>query len=414
MSADDAEQSKLNQGEKVADVDEELSGIEPGPSKILVVDDEPDLEHLVRQRMRREIRSGNYTFVFARNGIEALEVLDAEPDVDMVLSDINMPQMDGLTLLSQIAKVNPNIRSVIVSAYGDMENIRTAMNRGAFDFITKPIDFDDLKLTIKRTLQQLALWREALSSRDQLVALQQELDVARSIQASVLMADFPRFSAVQLWGHMEPAKNVGGDFYDITEISEDTLGITIADVSDKGVPAALFMMASRTLLKATIPSFPESPAKVLENTNRKLSVENDAAMFVTLFYGVYNLKTGKFVFANGGHNPPLLVREDGSSELFGGTKGVALGIVSEAEFEESSIDLAVGDLIVLYTDGVTEAENADYKMLDVDGLKTVFKDGVPASAEEANLKVFKAVKDFAGDHPQSDDITCVTVLRTKK
>ena len=122
------------------------------------------------QRMRRKIRSGTYTFVFAHNGIEALEVLNRDKDIDMVLSDINMPQMDGLALLEQIPKVDPNLRAVIISAYGDMKNIRTAMNRGAFDFVTKPLDFKDLQVTIERTLQHLAEWKEALQSRDKLVA----------------------------------------------------------------------------------------------------------------------------------------------------------------------------------------------------------------------------------------------------
>ena len=183
------------------------------PSKILVVDDEPDLEHLVRQRMRREIRSGNYTFVFARNGVEALEMLAKDAAIDMVLSDINMPLMDGLTLLKQIPSVNPNIRSIIVSAYGDMKNIRTAMNRGAFDFITKPIDFDDLKITIKRTLEHLLLWRSALISRDKLVALQQELDVASAIQMSILPTEFTTPSSYEIFGNMKAASNVGGDFF---------------------------------------------------------------------------------------------------------------------------------------------------------------------------------------------------------
>ena len=125
------------------------------PHKILVVDDEPDLEPLVLQRMRRNIRAGRYQFVFAHNGLEALDRLRQEADIEMVLSDINMPQMDGLTLLEQIPKVDPNVRCVVVSAYGDMENIRTAMNRGAFDFVTKPVDFEDLKVTIDRTLRPL-------------------------------------------------------------------------------------------------------------------------------------------------------------------------------------------------------------------------------------------------------------------
>ena len=160
------------------------------PFKILVVDDEPDLEPLMLQRMRRAIRSGEYEFVFAQNGVEALQKLSADPGIDMVLSDINMPQMDGLTLLEQIPSVNADIKSVIISAYGDMKNIRTAMNRGAFDFVTKPVDFEDLQVTIARTLRHLEEWRDALSSRDQLVVLKNELGVASQIQQSILPTHF--------------------------------------------------------------------------------------------------------------------------------------------------------------------------------------------------------------------------------
>ena len=140
------------------------------PYRILIVDDEPDVEALVLQRMRQKIRSGEYSFVFASNGVEALDVLKEDKDVDIVISDINMPHMDGLTLLEQIPKVDPNVRAIIVSAYGDMKNIRTAMRNGAFDFITKPIDFDDLEVTISRTITHLDAWRQALASRDALVA----------------------------------------------------------------------------------------------------------------------------------------------------------------------------------------------------------------------------------------------------
>ena len=130
------------------------------PHLILVVDDEPDLEVLMQQRMRRSIRTGQYEFVFVRNGVEALERLRRD-DFDIVLSDINMPEMDGLTLLEEIPTVDPEVRSVIVTAYGDIDNIRTAMNRGAFDFITKPIDFEDLRATMERALEHRALRRQA-------------------------------------------------------------------------------------------------------------------------------------------------------------------------------------------------------------------------------------------------------------
>ena len=138
--------------------------------RILVVDDEPDLEGLVLQRMRREIRSGRYSFVFARNGIEALERLNDDDGIDIVITDINMPEMDGLTLLEQIPAFDPKLRCVIVSAYGDMKNIRTAMNRGAFDFLNKPIDFEDLRLTIERSLEHLKSVREAFEARDRMLA----------------------------------------------------------------------------------------------------------------------------------------------------------------------------------------------------------------------------------------------------
>ena len=135
------------------------------PSKILVVDDEPDLRDLVVQQFRRSIRKGEYEFKFARDGVEALEVLKADPDIDIVLSDINMPRMDGLTLLGHLGEMDTLMRAVIVSAYGDMDNIRTAMNRGAFDFITKPIDFEDLQVTIDKTIADLAVLRDAIEQR---------------------------------------------------------------------------------------------------------------------------------------------------------------------------------------------------------------------------------------------------------
>ena len=117
--------------------------------------------------------------------------------------------MDGLTLLEQIPQGRPNIRSVIISAYGDMKNIRTAMNRGAFDFVTKPVDFEDLRVTIDRTLRHMLEWREALLSRDKLVALQNELDVARGMQQSILPTQFPKDPSYAVYGKMQPARNVG-------------------------------------------------------------------------------------------------------------------------------------------------------------------------------------------------------------
>ena len=133
-------------------------------SKILVVDDETDLEVLIKQKFRQKIRDHQYEFLFANNGKHALEQLEQHTDVDIVLSDINMPEMDGLTLLTKIAEQNNLLKSVIVSAYGDMENIRTAMNRGAFDFITKPVNFEDLEITMEKTIKHVTQLRETMQA----------------------------------------------------------------------------------------------------------------------------------------------------------------------------------------------------------------------------------------------------------
>ena len=378
--------------------------------KILVVDDEPDLEHLVRQRMRRDVRAKRYEFAFAHNGVEALALLESDPDIDMVLSDINMPRMDGLTLLDQIGQVHPDLRAVIVSAYGDMKNIRTAMNRGAFDFVTKPVDFNDLRVTIEKTLQHLVLMREALASRDQLVALRNELDVASRMQRSILPTVFPAMERAKVFGAMEPAREVGGDFFDLVKLEHGALGIAIADVSGKGVPAALFMMSSRTLLKGAAIATPE-PAKVLKEVNDLLEEDNDASMFVTVFYAVYQPRDGRLVYSNGGHNPPLLVHADGSSELLPTTGGVALGVMPDIDYDEQALQVAPGDLVVFYTDGVTEAIDRANEEFGVERLQAVFRDNPPRDAKAANQQVFEAVRAFAGEAPQFDDITCVTLLR---
>jgi signal transduction histidine kinase len=167
------------------------------PAKILVVDDEPDLESLIRQKFRKKIRQNELQFVFAQNGLEAIEKLQTEPDIDMVLTDINMPQMDGLALLTRLSEQYPIIKTVILSAYGDIENIRKAMNLGAFDFLTKPIDFQDLEITTNKTLQHVeqmkqALQKERLAQHAQaelLKNLQQEIAERQRAQEALRISE---------------------------------------------------------------------------------------------------------------------------------------------------------------------------------------------------------------------------------
>ena len=384
----------------------------PQPHKILVVDDEPDVQPLFMQRMRRDIRAGRYELVFAQNGVEALEMLNQDSGIEMVITDINMPKMDGLTLLEQIPSVDPNIRSIIISAYGDMKNIREAMNRGAFDFVTKPLDFEDLQVTIERTLRHLLEWREALSSRDQLVALQNELNIASQMQQSILPTQFPRGPDFQVYASMTPARNVGGDFYDIVHLEDNRIGVAIADVSDKGVPAALYMMSSRTLLKGAAIGC-ESPSQVLDEVNSLLQDDSDTGMFVTLFYGIYDPATNEFTYANGGHNPPLIVHADGSSTVLAMTGGVALGVVPSIQYEQTTVALSPGDTILLYTDGITDATNEEGEFFGLERLQATFAGNPPRDSRAANDAVFEALQNFVGDAAQADDITCLALSRSE-
>ena len=231
-------------------------------------------------------------------------------------------------------------------------------------------------------------WRAALSSRDQLVALQNELDIASQMQQSILPTVFPQSDAYGIFANMEPARNVGGDFFDVMRLDNGRIGFAIADVSDKGVPAALMMMSCRTLLKgAAIGN--GGPGEVLAEVNNLLLEGNETAMFVTVFYVAYDPATGRFTYANGGHNPPLVVHADGSSETLPLTGGVALGLVPGLEYEQQMAALAPGDTLFLYTDGVTEAMNGDSEEFGLDRLQAVFAATPPEDAQQVNEEVFR-------------------------
>ncbi len=195
------------------------------PTRILVVDDEPDVEALVVQNFRRQVRTGEFEFIFAHDGRHALEVLKTEPDVAMVLSDINMPRMDGLALLEQLNEFHQDLRTVIVSAYGDMGNIRTAMNRGAFDFITKPIEFDDLETTIRKTLHHLQIFHEL--EKEKTEAEQARATLSRYFSPSVAQALSQDPECLSPGGERRFATFLFTDLTDFTALVESTDSDTI-------------------------------------------------------------------------------------------------------------------------------------------------------------------------------------------
>ena len=379
------------------------------PYKLLIVDDEEDVAPMFRQSMRRDIRRGKYELLFAGSGVEALECLEHDPDVDLVVTDINMPEMDGLTLLGHISSRSYDLRSVVLSAYGDMRNIRSAMSLGAVDFVTKPVDFDDMKQTIERTLKGLIQWREALAHRESLMSLRQELDLAGRIQQSMLPTEFPHMDGYDVHAMLAPASEVAGDFYDVMRLDSGRVGLLVADVSGKGVPAALFMMASRTLLRGAAIGLGD-PARILSETNALMCQNNSQSMFATVFFCIVD-PYGSVLYSDAGHPPPLLLRPDGSVSSLGVARDVALGLLTDAEYIHFDFTLEPGELMFMYTDGVTEAMNGSLEEFGQDRLTDTLSGLAGESAEECCAGVVDAVRKFSGPAIQSDDITCVALRR---
>ena len=377
--------------------------------KILIVDDEPDLELLVRQKFRQHVREGRFELYFAHNGKEALQQIEQNSGIDLVLSDINMPVMDGLTLLARLEGADHRLlKAVMVSAYGDMQNIRTAMNRGAYDFITKPIDFKDLEVTVNKTLLTVDTLKQAQREREQLLSIQQELSVASRIQMSILPRTFPAFpdrSDFDLFADIIPAKDVGGDFYDFFLIDADRVGLVIGDVCGKGIPAAIFMGVSRTLLRATaLQKLPPGPC--LQYVNSILESQNDSAMFVTVFYGILNTRTGDLEFASGGHNPPYLLSE-GKVSLLNVKPACPPGMLAGEDYETRHTQLRPGDTLLLYTDGVTEAADRAGNLFSEQGVEAYLRGAAGLSPKEVINGLVAETRKFIGEAPQSDDITAL-------
>lgn len=256
----------------------------------------------------------------------------------------------------------------------------------------------------KRTHGLLRRQGEANREKERIGA---ELHVATQIQASMLPCIFPAFperEEMDIYAIMEPAKEVGGDFYDFFLVDEDHLALVMADVSGKGVPAALFMVIAKTLLKNRA-QMGESPKKVLEQVNNQLCENNEAEMFVTVWLGIYEISTGKLRAANAGHEYPAVKRAGGSFELFRDKHGFVLAGMENARYWEYEMELREGDMLFVYTDGVPEAMDAENRLYGTERMLRALNGAPQAGPEELLRLVREDMGRFAGEAPQFDDIT---------
>jgi sigma-B regulation protein RsbU (phosphoserine phosphatase) len=239
--------------------------------------------------------------------------------------------------------------------------------------------------------------------------IEQELNVALSIQSSLIPSENPDIPGCDVAGYWQAARQVSGDFYDYMRFRDGRWGIAIADVADKGIPAALFMALSRTILR-TVAFNRKDPAEVLHRTNEIIYNDTTSDHFVTVFYALWNPEDQSLHYANGGHNPPVLITAGGETGLLS-SDGIALGVLRDISISEKSIKLNKGDCIVFYTDGVTETMNEDFDEFGLERLIIVTQDARSGTAEEIVSAIHSAIDDHAGSTPQFDDTTMVVIKR---
>jgi serine phosphatase RsbU (regulator of sigma subunit)/CRP-like cAMP-binding protein len=244
-------------------------------------------------------------------------------------------------------------------------------------------------------------------------ALDGELRVAREVQRSLIPTRVPRLAGFQFAGLWRPAREVAGDFYDYIPLPDHKHGIVIADVSDKGVPAAIFMAVSRSILRASAVA-EAIPTRAIERANRLISADATGGMFVTVFYGILDARTRRFHYVNAGHNPPLLWRKKSGRLERLSQHALALGVTPDFEYESQQVELGAGDVLVLYTDGVTEAVNAGDELFGDARLAEIVKHTASTlpmmhAANAVIQAIDRGVKDFVGARPLADDVTMVVL-----
>ena len=376
--------------------------------KILVVDDEPlNINILV------ELLKGDYKMMAAKNGLQALKAARSSNKPDLILLDIMMPEMDGYEVCS-ILKEDPATRDIpimFVSAMNETSDETKGFDLGAVDYITKPISPTILQARVNTHLaltQQASELKEAHELiKQQQKRMQDELNVARDIQLSMVPKDFPQFDAIDLFARLEPAREIGGDLYDCFMIDDESLCLCVGDVSGKGAPAALFMAMAKTLIKSYASS-DLSTASIVTRVNDELCQNNDECLFVTLFVSILNINTGELKFTNAGHNFPYIIKEDKSLVTIDKKHGPIVAAMDELSYREDSITLEKNDTLFLFTDGVTEAMDRDEALYGEERLENFLKNSDCKDVKTTINNLMQDIYTYEDGNAQTDDITMLS------
>jgi serine phosphatase RsbU (regulator of sigma subunit) len=384
-------------------------------AKLLIVDDIPENRDLLSRRLRR---LGYTDLTSANDGVEALEALASQP-FDVVLLDVMMPRLNGIDVLRRLHDERRLERTavIMISAATEMETVVQCIELGAEDYLPKPFNAVLLQARLGSVIDKMLLRAE---SRAHLERLERELAEARRQQLRMVPHEFPVPSdtmPVSVHAVMYPAREVGGDLYDVFEAAPGTLCVALGDVSGKGVPAALFMARTRSLLRAATLQFVAitgtipTPAAIASVINDELCKDNPDTMFVTLFFGLFDVGTGHLRFVNAGHVHPYLLGADRSIAIVELTSGPPLGVSDLASFREFDLILAPGDGLIVISDGLPEMMNGDGAYYTLERLEEDFKELYDPEPAPFIGRLVERLMAFSGAVPQADDVTALVLRR---
>lgn len=369
----------------------------------------------------QEDGSGEELFIILDGEVEIIKALGtgderllAVREASTFLGEMSFFSKDGRHTASVRAKTPLQVLEMSRADFDSLLNRHPPMAYGLVRTLSRRLDESE-DLTIedlrRKNRELLRAYKELEAAQEQIIEkerLERELEVARDIQMSILPRDLPKHTCFQFGSLIEPMAAVGGDFFDVIPLGEEKLGIVAGDVSDHGVPAALFMAMTVTLLRAASRTI-ESPVEVLQSVNNNLLEMNDTGMFVTILYGVMDCATREFVYARAGHTLPMLLSPEGELVDLEHDSGQLLGLFPDPLIDVQQITLQPEELLLVCTDGLEEAMNAEGEMFGKERLHSTLKDGMRKDAQEICGTIWNSLNDFQGGIAQHDDVTLLVI-----
>ena len=372
-------------------------------ARVLIADDQPD----VVEALRMLLKNAGYEIVSVSSPAAILQAL-ATQRFDLLLMDLNYTRdttsgREGLDLLARLQAVDGDLPIVVMTAWSSVEVAVEAIHNGVGDFVQKPWNNDALLATVKTQIARGQARRQAQRLEAE---TEQALEEARAIQQELLPTEIPQIPGYEISGAWQPARLVGGDYFDVLDFGKDRVALCIADVVGKGMPAALLMSNLQAAIR-TVAAESRAPQELCARLNRFVCSNTAADKFITLFYGLVDAANRKLVYTNAGHNSPILLRRDGSC-LRLPQGGAALGIFPDWQYEAGEVQLAPGDRLVLFTDGVTEAMSPQGEEFGEERLLALMTADPELGAGELQKKILRAVIEFS-TRDLHDDATLIVV-----